>query len=483
MNTSATNCHVYVQRARVLQQQLESRTRLSAWLNRSRGALFLASLVPAVIGWTASGPRGLMFGLAGLLFLGFVAVVAYHEQVLESVEVLRLRLRINQQQTARIRRDWSGIDRQLAAVPAEHEQIVRDLDLAGDRSLFQLICRAYTPIGRDRLLEWLLRFASREEVRTRQDAIRWLSPQNEFREELELRGRQLIASAGGPAAFVEWARGPAWLARRPWVKWLSRALPVAIIGLSLLVLLGAVVPEWALAVYVLIGANVVFNVVYVGTVHDIFNQVTSGKNELVHYAALFESVSRLPSDVAKLASLKSLLGEDSRAFRTALKKLKRLAKLGSGRRSSFFGIPYVVAQIVLLWDFHVLNRLEDWQATHGHHMQDWFEAVGQLEALSSLASLAHDYVEWTFPEIDHSTEVRAMQIGHPLLEHRACIRNNAQVGPAGTFLLVTGSNMSGKSTFLRSLGVNVVLAGAGAAGVRGEDAPADARSCHEHASE
>jgi DNA mismatch repair ATPase MutS len=120
-------------------------------------------------------------------------------------------------------------------------------------------------------------------------------------------------------------------------------------------------------------------------------------------------------------------------------------------------------QITLLWDFHVLAVLERWQRHYGPHIRAWFLALGELEALASFASVARDNPHWGFPTLDETSEkLTAREIGHPLLADKARVTNDVEVGPVGTFLLVTGSNMSGKSTLLRSLGTNVVLAQAGA---------------------
>ena len=117
---------------------------------------------------------------------------------------------------------------------------------------------------------------------------------------------------------------------------------------------------------------------------------------------------------------------------------------------------------MLHWDVHVLVALERWKERSGHRVGDWLDATGEAEALAALAALAADHPDWTMPALDpdaHTVEARAL--GHPLIAPGICIRNDVEIGPAGSFLLVTGSNMSGKSTLLRALGLNAVLAQAG----------------------
>ena len=179
-----------------------------------------------------------------------------------------------------------------------------------------------------------------------------------------------------------------------------------------------------------------------------------------YYTALFQSVAELPSDVPRLAALKQKMSIGDVQFESALASLQRIVQFAYGRKSALMCIPWIAAQLLWFWDFHVLERLEKWQVQFGPHLNEWFTAVGELEALSSLAALKHDHPDWQFADVqDGHAQIVGEQMGHPLLKE--CVRNSASIGPDGSFLLVTGSNMSGKSTLLRSFGVNTVLALAG----------------------
>ena len=129
------------------------------------------------------------------------------------------------------------------------------------------------------------------------------------------------------------------------------------------------------------------------------------------------------------------------------------------RRVPLFAyVVYLPLQLFFLADFHLLNLLEGWQARYGRYARRWFLALGKLEALCSLAGLAHDYPRWAIPKVDASADrLQAVQLGHPLLPSETCVPNDVEIGPAGSFLLVTGSNMSGKSTLLRAIGGSVAL--------------------------
>jgi DNA mismatch repair ATPase MutS len=143
--------------------------------------------------------------------------------------------------------------------------------------------------------------------------------------------------------------------------------------------------------------------------------------------------------------------------------LQHLARLLDAADARFSGMLHPVLAVGLLWDVHVAAALETWRAGEGEHTPVWLETLGQLEALSALATLAADHPDWCWPEAGDEAPpiVRATALGHPLLPEDQCVRNDVEIGPPGTVLLVTGSNMSGKSTLLRSVGVAAVLARAG----------------------
>jgi DNA mismatch repair ATPase MutS len=124
---------------------------------------------------------------------------------------------------------------------------------------------------------------------------------------------------------------------------------------------------------------------------------------------------------------------------------------------------YLPLQSLTLWDFHILHALAQWQRTTGHRIRKWMSILGEFEALCCLAGLHHDHPDWCFPQVRRTDvpQLQASQIGHPLLNPDKCVRNDILISPPGHMLLVTGSNMSGKSTLLRAVGVNVVLAQAG----------------------
>lgn len=452
----------YEKRATKCREEIATLQRRSRWMSRGRAITFLLALALIFCGLAGTLPAAPCYWAAGLLFVGFLLLVAADERAKEAARVAQLRGEIQRVQLARLRCDWKQVPEFDVELPQEARATSHDLDLFGHASLYQLLCRAQTPRGQELLGDWLFRPAQPAEIRLRNDAVVRLARLADYREELDLRGRQLASSRSGPGAFLAWAEGPAWLAQRTWLKWTARLLTVALIA-GLACGLARIVPSHVAFFFCAAVAtvNLLLSGWYCGRVHEIFSQVDSKQRDVWHYSKLFESFEQLPDDTELLGQLRSEVGSTVAAPRQALASLARIMRVAQMRHSSLFGLFHIVAQIMLLIDFHVLAWLEAWQRKHGQQVRVWFAAVGKLEALASLASLAHDHPNWQFPRVDpEASEIVVDQIGHPLLAD--CVLNDVRVGPRGTLLLVTGSNMSGKSTLLRAIGVNSVLAQAGA---------------------
>ena len=403
---------------------------------------------------------------AGLTAIAaFLALVFYHDSIQRRRDRLLLLTEVNEQQFARTQRHWDQIPTVPVGIPRQHAAVARDLDLVGRASLFQLLNLAHTPRGIEMLRDWILEPASPEIVVNRQQSVAELAPEFDLREELVSRGHMLASGLAGPEAFTRWAEAPPYSDSRPVRKWVATLLPLVTLSSLLSYLM-----EWGdpqvMGVIFLVSLliNVLFSVIFTGQIHDIFNNISSRSGEMQHYLALFELIARMPTGSAELAAIQQHAVRDEHGALRQLVRLGRIMKLANLRHASLFSILYFALQALMLWDFHVLRLLEWWQRRCGHLVRQWFDALGELEALCSLSCLAHDNPDWCYPRItrDAPTRVTGRQLAHPLLSDRVRVANDVEVGPTGTVLLVTGSNMSGKSTLLRAIGVNAVLAQAGA---------------------
>jgi hypothetical protein len=439
--------------------------RRDRWLTHLRTAAFFGAAALFGLGWLDQHQRG--WYLAGGLFVTvFLALVAYHEHLLRQLQRYRLLRQINQQALARLERDWTNLPEVAVEVPAKHQSVASDLDLFGHASLFHFLCSANTPTGQQVLRDWLLEPASPDEIPLRQQAVADLAPRIELRETLNVEGRLLGDRGEATERFILWAESSPWLAARPWLLWLCRLLPGTIVLAMLLALIGVLPAEYAVGVVlVALSMNLLVSVLFLADVHEIFAQLNARGGKVRRYLTMFELMYSLPASAGELETIKREATQRGGGVLLRLRELSWISGVaGISRSALFFIFVYLPLQFVFLYDFHVLNLLEGWQRRYGTHARQWFAALGKFEALSSLAVLAHDYPDWALPRVSSAAPgFEAEQLGHPLLPDRLRVVNDVALGPPGSFLLVTGSNMSGKSTLLRAIGVNAVLAGAGAA--------------------
>ncbi|MHB8900929.1 MAG: MutS family DNA mismatch repair protein [Thermoguttaceae bacterium] len=427
-----------------------SHGRVAAFL--AAGVCFLAAALsePATAGWVATG-----ITLSALFFM----LVWWYGRVLADAERLRQLARINQQAAARVLRDWDRIPPAPGAAPAGEESVAADLDLFGHASLFQLVSMAATPVGIATLADWFVRPADPGTIARRQTAVSELAPALDMRQELRRRGLKVARHQTDPGPFLQWARAESWLARRRWLRWASWCLPAAILLAAAAGAMGVAPPAAWIVPFAL---NVALGSIFCRQVHEIFAAVSSRHGQVGDYADIFRLVDEAPFASAPLAELRRQTNSPGAEAGREIRRLGRIIDLASLRFSS---MAYFLVQSLTAWDFHVLALLQRWQRRNGSRVQRWFEALGQWEALASLAGLAHDHPTWAFPVFEEqppATEtLRARMLGHPLIPDDRRVPNDVVIGPPGTFLMVTGSNMSGKSTLLRSVGANVVLAQAG----------------------
>jgi hypothetical protein len=366
---------------------------------------------------------------------------------------------INDEGLHRLVRDWSAMPlREPPEPPAPTPSFAGDLDLLGHASLQHLLNSASTPAAQQRLTGWLLAPAGPDEIRERQDAVAELAEVVDFRDELTLFGRLSGMSPAGYRTFLAWAEQEPWLLARPTLILTSRILPVLTVGLLALNLAGIMrLPLWLLT----LGASILFTMRYGKAVEELIDQVSDRQAVFQPYAGIFARVQQQPFEAERLRRVQRDLAVEQLNADEQMRRLGRILQFGDFRLSMFFPI----LQAFLLWNFHTLWLLEGWQQTAGRRVRVWLETLSELEALSALATLAADNPTWALPEIIAKTAnepaLSARNLGHPLLPPAVCVGNDVGIGPVGRFLFVTGSNMSGKSTLLRAIGMNVVLAQAG----------------------
>ena len=425
-------------------------------LSRARLAVFLVAA--AVLVWTlGTGATPLRLGLAAALFAVFGVLVVRHARVDDRVAWHDALRRVCLHAAARVERQWDALPPgdPPPGVDVSHHAYAFDLDLFGRASLFQWLGPSATPGGAATLASWLLGPAAPDVIRARQEAGKELAALDEWRERLAAHGVRVQAARQPEIdAFVQWAEGSTFLpsALRAVVLLLTGSIWLLFALFMLDVTDGAF---WLLPMV----AGIVLSFALSKRLQREFDRAGAGQRALGRYAALFEHATSAPFASAAIRDITARLSAEGRAAPACMRALNRIvgfAELHTGAALLHFPI-----QAFTLWDFHVAFALEKWRRAAGRHLRGWMQALGELDALSSLAGARSDNPQWCVPELHDSAVLAAEELAHPLLGDDRRVPNDVQIGPPRTLLLVTGSNMSGKSTLLRAIGLNVVLAQAG----------------------
>lgn len=430
----------------------------------ARGGALILFVVVAFLAWNeAWAPATWPYYAAGIVFVIFT-IVAWKVETLENM-LRRSRMAANmyRESVARCLRDWNDIKVPEVEVPARLTAVSTDLDMFTASSIFKLLGITRTPLGTETLSSWIQDGAAADEVAIRQEAAKELAPQLQWREDFQLLCEQLSGSHANPTSFVDWTRTGNWfIGGREWVLILSRVTSVC----SILLVVCILFQLFALtitgpALMLVMAINFALSVFFSGAIHEQFNQISTQANEARGYVELFHRVAKFDAKAQRLKELQVGFQDAQSGAQKSIGKLGGLTALAMIRRGTGF-LLYLLLEFLFFWDAHVLDLMERWKAKHGERVPGWFGDLGQWESLCALAKLAADEPEWCWPDVVHPKSdaakiVKATHLAHPLLGQER-VANDAEVGPPGSVLLVTGSNMSGKSTLLRSIGSNAVLA-------------------------
>ena len=493
----------YTERARAEAELAERAGKRASQIGYLRLLVFVALLLALLWLVTTPAHNRLLAAVASLAAIGvFTMLVRAHGRARTARWRHESARDYHELGARRVLRDWDALPPAPSPSRSGEPDVspahpyATDLDIVGHASLIQLLDVTSRAPGRNTLLGWLLeRAPSAAEIRERQEAARELAARDREREELGILARM---SAGvGPRTlerFVEWCETPAWLVERKGATllWTARLLTLAT-TVGLLLQIGGVItrPLWALTaslgIFLLVAAR--------SSVSRAVRLAEVPSATLRHHAAMFQLMRNTEWESARLRHIRSSLesggrdgGEGDADAARQFARLERIVAFAEVRHSSML---HLLLQWLFVWDIHVAAALEVWRRDAGVHVRHWLASLGEAESLAALGTLSHDNPSWTFPVITGGVRnageenvvrkgrgvveetgepdkgegvpvVEATALGHPLLAERVRVSNDVSVGPPGSFLLVTGSNMSGKSTLLRAIGANVVLALAGA---------------------
>jgi hypothetical protein len=433
----------YSQRLQARQEQVARLDLVSARISNVRVALAILAVAAIWLGdywWLL--PVGL-----------FIVAVIYHSRVRRARASADRAAAHYRAGIARIEDRWSGQGNPGTRFDDPHHVYAADLDLFGPGNLFELLSIARTRMGENALASWLLAPAPIATVLERQQSVAELRERLDLREDLAVLGE--TAGVGvQPEELVRWAESP----NRLRVGWV---LPVALLLPLLLIVTLVVWSTTGLASPLVVVLGLEFGVVRLlrRQLADVLGSTEQAFDNLKLLASLTARLEREPAATMLSKRLLNQLSSDGIRASQAISRLGTVVQLIESRRN----IIIAVLDLPLLYSVHAALAAERWRRHHGHAVRVWLQTIGDLEALISLSGYSYEHPDDPFPELIEGPAVfEAASIGHPLLPSAVCVRNDVAIASETRVLLISGSNMSGKSTLLRTVGINTVLAMAGA---------------------
>jgi MutS domain V len=417
----------------------------------------LAALLAAAILWFALNHQ-LSLAYLGVPLVIFVALVVAHSRVDLRRRNAQRAVDYYTRALDRVHDRWDHAGETGERFRDPAHPYAEDLDLFGPASLFQLLNTARTRIGEATLAQWLTKPASREEIVARQGAIEELRSRLDLREDLAILGEE-FRGAGDPAALAKWAEGP----RIPFPRLLRILAPIlALLALGLIVAYFAsdfADPRIRIALLVIAAVEGLLILRQREAISRIVGGVEQPGHDLALLALVLRRLEAENFSSPMLAKLRAALNISGRPASQRIARLERLIELLDSRDN----LAMRLIGPLLLWTTQLAMAVEDWRQLSGPHVGRWLAAAGEMEALSSLACFAYENPDDPFPTIvENGPLFQAVAAAHPLLPQSRSIRNDLHLSLDLRLIVVSGSNMSGKSTLLRTTGVNTVLALAGA---------------------
>ncbi|HLJ86196.1 MAG TPA: mismatch repair protein [Candidatus Angelobacter sp.] len=452
MSQATSPAAVYSQRLQERNERLRFLQSRHVWIGNSR----IVVLVAIVILWWRIGTKGSpSIGWLIAVIAGFIALIVVHRRVLRAIRAATRATALYQRGLARIEDRWSGGGASGEEFRRSEHVYADDLDIFGQGSLFQLLCGARTRMGKEKLAEWMLAGAELPMILQRQEAIRELRDKLDLREDLAVLGSSDSIEVD-PAGLSAWASLPPVVDYRRWRIW---AALLALLGTASIIA-RLLSPKMSPFLLLLLVNAILLFATYARWL-KLFAPLSKASHNLDSLAEVLSRIENETFQAPLLRGLQARLVTGGLLPSACIARLRTLSNLEESLRNMFVQ----VLNIPLLYSIHLAFALEKWKDLYGRAVPAWLEVAGEIEALSSLGAYSFEHPGDPFCSFTPSVgEIcfRGESLGHPLMPASQCVRNSISLEAGRQIWLVSGSNMSGKSTFLRIVGVNAVLGMMGA---------------------
>jgi hypothetical protein len=413
---------------------------------------FIAGVLFCIYAWN-EWHAAIALSLTIALLMAFGRFVVWHQKIKKQQRHYSFLSELNAKERAALEGDFSGFADGVEFQDPMHPYLI-DLDIFGPFSLFQYLNRTSTAIGRQQLAGYLSGLTTVDKIRLRQQAAAELKEQLDWRQEFQALGWLAKDRPEHLKMLYDWLHEPALFEQKAWLNILRWITPLLAITGGVLWLYGT--PWYVAVLFILPNAWILRNTLE--SVNQIHEHTGKAEALLSLYSELIRHVEQSQFADKGLQQLVAVFGgADAKASRI----LKRLSYI-IGQLNVRYNAFAIFLNIFFLWDIHWVRRLEQWKNRHRTAVPSWFEALAQMEALSSLGNLAYNQPHWCMPQVVEGEMLEAVALGHPLIHQNHRVDNDFGMPTRAHIKLVTGSNMAGKSTFLRTVGINIVMAMAGA---------------------
>ena len=444
----------YTERLSLTEGQLQQVKKQIFRISMLRLALFIAGIAGLYFFFNQTT---LLIICICLTFLPLFILVKIHNRFFIRKEWLETQARIIQEELQALSGDYSSFEDGKEYVNPEHPYSF-DLDIFGRRSLFQSINRTCTFFGKVRLAEWLQNHLHKKtSIEKRQEMIREISEHTLFREQFRVAGLVHHGQSSDGEKIQAWSQSPAQYLHAGWVKAFIWGVPVINSLLLITSLPGWTSFSWlglSFGIFLVLSFGIIKRATYI---QETYGKQLKSLNGYARLIALAKAENWKSAGMQELMERFNLNGQSPiQALQQLSKELDRLDL----RNNQFL---YVLLEGSIFFQLQEIVRIERWKARYGQHISKWLETVGELDALCSLGTFAYNHPQYTYPELTEKPFCfLATQMGHPLMPASQCVKNDATIPSRPFFLIITGANMAGKSTYLRTIGVNYLLACIGA---------------------
>ena len=416
---------------------------------------FFGGAVIIWIGFTKSNFAGsVLILILIVLFLGLLKLFSVHSEKRDFFESLAI---INQNESDALSGNLSAFDSGKLYSDIKHD-FSYDVDLFGTSSLFQFINRTVTGYGRDILAGWLSDpYDLSKDLSSRQEAIRELSSKDKWRQEFMASGMKTPLEKSEISGLLKWIEERGVISSSPVKKSLIYILPITAIISILLWATGIV--EYSVPAFIFL-SDLIYIASGIKRTNDIHKSLTRKYNFLSSMNQLLKAFENESFSSPFLNEIKQNISGKELSASVSVKKLGRLIQAFDSRNNMVVGF---VLNGLLLWDYLSILRLERWKSEYRSFFPVWLEMIGRVDAYISLGNYTFNNPDFAFPEISDNGEMFfATDLGHQLIEMSKRVTNNFSLGKKGTVCIISGANMAGKSTFLRTIAINYILAMTGA---------------------